>query len=856
MWKATLKGLLSHKLRLISTALAVILGVAFVSGSLVMTDTMGKLFEGLFADVLSGVDVSVRSEVQTPFGGRERVPEELVQTVAAVPGVKSAEGGVAGFAQVLDKKGNPIQNAGAPSFGVSWGRVSDLTPFKIRSGSPPEGASDLALDAATARKYKFKLGDEIQIVALGAAEPFKLVGIMGFGSQDNLAGATISAYELRTAQRLFDAAGKVDGINAAATEGVRADTLAERIDTALEKKYEVITAADSTRETAREIKEGLSFFSTFLLVFAGIALFVGTFLIFNTFSIILTQRTREFGLLRALGATGAQIVKAVLAEAAIIGTLSSIVGLGLGVAFAAALKNVFELIGIDLPDGPTVFRARTAFVSIGVGVVVMLVSAIIPALRTSRISPVAALREVMPPPKSIRIRTIVGLVMAAIGAGVLIWGLNGDTGKGIQLVGAGVGVMFLGIAVMAPVLVRPVVKLIGLPLKTRGAITSRLAQLNAMRDRRRTASTAAALMIGLSLVTFVTIFVASTKASFEQVITKFFKADFIISNDSGEVVPPEVAGLLAGLKEVDVSTEVRRGPIAPDKTEWLKGSGSRQQQAQKFNSFTSAVDPALVNHVLDLGLTQGSVDALARGEVLIHKGRLANESANIVGKTIGLEFLDTGRKEFVVGGVFEAETLPGGFLISLDVFKQNYTKKDTFAVLVKLAPDVTESEGRKAIAKATKPYPQLQIQSKDDFFGEGARQIDQLLNLVRVLLALAIFIAAVGIANTLALSVIERTRELGMLRAVGMTRSQIRSMVRWEAVFIGLLGTVLGLVLGTFFAWAVTQAIEDEAFKHFVVPPISLLVLTVLAALSALISALLPARRAARLNILDAVAAE
>jgi putative ABC transport system permease protein len=851
MWNATIKGLLSHKLRLLLTALAIVLGVSFVSGTYVLTDTMKATFTDLFQNITKGTDVVVHT--RETFGGdqgdiRDPMPESLLKQikggdgVKGVDGVKVAEGSVNGFAQFVGKNGKPVTTGGAPTLGVSVSQAPELnSSTTLRSGQFPSGPDQVVVDARTASKQGFKVGDRVRILLQGPARTFTVSGIVGFGEADNLGGATLAGFELKTAQQVLNRPGKFDEIDVVAQPGVGQSELRDRISAALPAKYEAVTGADQAKRSADDINQALSFFTTALLAFAGIALFVGAFLIFNTFSIIVAQRTRELALLRCLGASRRQVLGSVLLESGIVGLVASLAGLGLGVVLAIGLRALLNAFGIDLPTTSTRFELRTVIVSLLIGVVVTLVSSFLPALKATRVPPVAAMRDgaATRPARSIRRRSILGSMVTLIGVGLLMLGLFRDTGNRVANVGAGVAVIFLGVAVLSPLIARPMASWIGWPFARVFRLPGNLARENAMRNPRRTASTAAALMIGVALVSFAGIFVASAKASFSGILDKSVVADYILTTRNFQGFSPELAKRLAGVPEVQAVTAIRNGG-------WkLNGKGQT----------LSGVDPAAYDELVRTETTSGSITALQSGGVAV-LDTVAKDHGWKVGSVIPMEFPRSGVQQESVKAIYKDNSLNGSYMLSLADYQKGYSDQLDSLVIAKARPGADVAAARAAVDRVAADFPNVRVQDQAQYKADTGKQLDQLLNLVRGLLFFAIVIALFGIVNTLALSVYERVRELGLLRAVGATRRQLRSMIRWEAVIIAVLGAVLGLVLGVFFGWAMSRALASQGFSEFAIPSGQLVLYVVLAALAGILAAILPGRRAARVDMLRAITTE
>jgi putative ABC transport system permease protein len=848
VWRATLKGLLAHKLRLALTSLAVVLGVAFVAGSFILTDTLNATFTKLFAEANAGTDVIVRAVAafdQPPGGGtgsgRERISSDLIQTVDGVNGVKAAAGSLAGYAQLVGSDGEAVSGSpGAPNLGVAWTDNKELNPLVIRDGRGPEADGELVVDLATATKNDIAVGDRLRVLFQGPAEEFTVVGLVGFGDADNLAGATLVSFTLPTAQRVFQSEGLVDEIAVEADPGVTSDELLGRIAPVLPPKVEVVTGKTAADEAAQQVQQGLSFFNIALLVFAGIALFVGAFIIFNTFSIIVAQRTRELAMLRALGATRGQVTRSVMAEALIVGLVSSVIGIGLGFLVAIGLQALLDAFGLALPSSAAVFKARTLIAGLLVGVLTTFVASVFPAIRASRVPPVAAMRDAEPSVSRFSTRRLVaGLIVLALGVAVLLIGLFAGGSTAGARVGLGAMVTFIGVAVLSPLIARPLSRWIGAPLALFFGQPGKLGRDNAMRNPRRTASTATALMIGLGLVAFVAIFAASLKASSNKILDETLKADFVITTSQFTGFTPQVAADLEALPELSAVSEFRQAPFRfHDQTKFVGGT-----------------NPDTIEDTVTLDVVSGSVEGLNDGGVLVFQDE-AEANGWTVGDTIPMEFIATGVQQVPIVGIYAENRLVGSYLVSLDTFEQNVTEQLDFVVVAKIAPGVTPDDARAAVDRVTEGYPNVTVNDQTEFKAQQADQIDQLLGLISALLGLAILIAFFGIVNTLALSIFERTREIGLLRAVGMTRRQVRSMVRWESVIIAVLGAALGIAVGIFFGWALVAALADQGISELAVPVGQLVLYVVIAAVFGVLAAIGPARRASRLDILRAITVE
>ena len=850
MRRATLKSLLAHKLRMLLTAAAIVIGVSFVAATFVLTDTIDHTFETLFDELTAGTDVSVRgtdafgeSESGSDDGGdgdgRERIPAEVLDTVRAVPGVRLAAGTVGGYAQLVDKDGDAISPAGAPTIGASWVDSPELSPLGIRAGRAPRADGEVVIDAGTARRAGFAPGDRVTVLTQGPAETFTVVGTAGFGEADNLAGATLAAFDLPTAQRLLGAPGRLDTVEVTAAEGESPSAVQRRIVAVLPPGVEAVLTATIAEENRAEVKEGLRFLRIALLVFAGVSLFVGTFVIFNTFSIIVAQRSRELALLRALGATRGQVSRSVQLEAVAVALVASAVGLAVGYGVAVGLQRLLEALGIDLPSSETQFRARTAVVSMTVGVVVTWTAAIVPAARASRVPPVAAMRELEPVEYRFpRRRLALGLAVTSAAVGILLQGLFGGVSNPAAVVGSGALGVFLGVTVLSPGLAGPLARVIGVPLRLLGQ-PGKLGRRNAVRNPRRTASTAAALMIGLGLMAFAGVFASSIKVSAGAALEETFRADFIVQTGGFSDFSPEAAAAL------------RREPLVGAVSEWRFGQWHDGERTRSL----FAVDPRTLDEVVDLDVRTGRLTDLGPGGVLVHDEEAARRGLE-VGDTLTMRFARTGPRPMQVAGLFAEKRLGDDYLISLADYEQNFTEQLDSVVLVKAATGADRADARAAVDWALEAFPNVEVRDQAELRELQEDRVDQLLGLLSALLGLAVLVALFGIANTLALSIHERRREVGLLRAVGMTRRQVRSMIRGEAVIIAVLGAVLGVAVGVFLGWAFVTSLGDEGLGRLSVPARQLALYVALAGVAAVVAAVGPARRAARLDVLAAIAAE
>jgi putative ABC transport system permease protein len=847
-----LKSLAGRKFRTVLTALAIVLGVAMMSGAYVLTDTIDKAFDAIFVDSYAGTDAVVTGkDPGFSFEGESAtappIPEETLERVRQIEGVEVATGAVQDFqAKLLRPDGEPIDTGGAPSFAFGLETDTDyerFNPLNLVEGRWPSGEGEVAVDEGVADEEDLQLGDRIGVAALGPAQEFEIVGIAKYGDLSSIGGATFAIFDIPTAQKLLDKEGKLDAVQAAAADGTTPEQLTQRIRTALGDEFTVRTGVEEANEQSSEIATFTTIIRYFLLSFAAIALFVGAFVIFNTLSITVAQRMREFATLRTLGASRRQVLRSVILEAFVIGLGASIVGLFSGLGLAIGLNALFKALNLDLPQTETVFATRTIVVSLLVGTLVTLVAGLFPAIRATRVPPIAAVREgaTLPPGRFARFTPyiaslIVALAVFALGYGTLADSLG--TGDRFSLLGVGVLALFIGVAMLSSRLVRPLVRLVGIPARRIGGAAGKIAERNAQRNPGRTAATAAALMIGIALVTFISVLANGLRVSNSDAIERQIQADLIVTSQDGySEFPAAVGTAVADVDGVETVSNVRQD-IAQ-----IEGDGA---------NLTGLDDR--VAEVYDFRWEEGSDEVLtqlgANGALL--PNNVAEDRDLAVGDTVTVRSTSNETKDFVVRGIYEGSPfypLLGSVSVSQEAFDELYERpRNRFTLL-----NATDTTATKAsVESALESFPDTRIQTRDEWIDKEDQEIQQFLLLLYVLLALSVIVSLFGMVNTLALSVFERTRELGMLRAVGMTRRQTRRMIRHESVITALIGAALGLPLGIFLAALVTNALGQYDIR-FELPLGQLIVLTVVAVIAGLLAAITPARRAARLDPLTAL---
>jgi putative ABC transport system permease protein len=847
--KLALKGLLARKLRTVLTGFAVVLGVAFVVGTFVYTDTIDASFKDLFERTSVGVDVAVTTKlaVERQFGEQRPMPESVLGQVSGVDGVAAVTGSVSGNASLFGRDGKLIQSGG-PGLVVSAQDQKRFEALDYPQGAAPSGPGEVALDKATADKRGFKVGDQIKIAGRAPARSYRVAGIATLGDLESF-GLPTAIMVRPEAQRVLGLPGRLTEVDAAAAGGTSPDELKARIAARLGGGYVVRTGKEQAEKAASDISNALGFIKVALLVFAGVALFVGAFLIYNTFAVTVAQRSRELALLRVLGASRGQLLRSVLAETAVIGVLASAVGIAVGLVLAPALRALLNAFGLTLPSTVTVIEPRTIVVGFAVGILATMISGFVPARRATRVEPVAAMREAVTPGagRLRRRRVVLAIALVVVGLAGLFGGLFGglQASAAASLLGLGAVLMIFGVALFAPLLVRPLARVVGSPLGRIQGLTGRLARENAIRQPQRTAVTASALMIGLALVVFVTIFAAGLRASVDTVIDQQIDAVAIVLHKDGfSPLPARIEQAAASAPGVQTVSALRSDT---GKIDGVSGTTA-----------TTGVDPRTITSLLRLKWEQGS-DATLRGltdsQVVVDKG-FAKANGLKVGGRIDVTTPKGRKVHYEIAGVFVNRVgLTGNVIATSASMAADWDTRDDAVVLVGGRPGADPGQVVAGLGRALSAFPAADPQTLAAFKKQQGKQVDQLLGLVFALLSLSVIVALLGIVNTLALSVHERTKELGMLRAVGMSRRQVRRMVRAEAVITAVIGAVLGTVLGIAFAAIVSRPLASQGFA-FTLPVGTLALLLVLAALAGVLAAIQPARRAAKVDVLRAVTTE
>ncbi|MFI1647616.1 ABC transporter permease [Streptomyces avidinii] len=850
MFRTALRNVLAHKARLLMTVLAVTLGVAFVSGTLVFTDTLKKSLSGQSAKDYAGVAVSVTSYGQgrNAQGEREGEPglsQATLDKVKALPGVASVSGRVTGFAGVGDENGKLI-GSGWSNQGANYTPVKDGKDprYTFVQGAGPAKADEIALDRATADQGKYKVGDKVRVATNGPVKEYSLAGV--FTTEDGAvqAGGSLVLFETKVAQELYLKPGYFMEMSVAAKDGTSADKLLADIKPLVDSKHtKAQTGAELAKKQAKDIEEGLGQMGTMLLVFAGISLFVGIFLIYNTFTMLVTQRTKELALLRAVGANRGQVMRSVLAEALVVGAVSAVVGLISGIGLAVAMRSAISSFGAKLPGGDLVIAPGTIIAALVIGILVTTIAAVLPAWRTGRIAPVAAMGSAHLPAtsKSLVVRNVIGSIISVLGIGLVVLGVSTGGDNGRMSIGAGAFFMLIGMIVLLPLLSRPVIGAVRPLLQKVFGVPGKLASQNAVRNPRRTAVTAASLAIGLTLVTTLSVLGITVGKVVDRMSTEKLKADYKVSMAGGmgylDKSVAETLGKTPGIKAVSPQTSGY----------FMVGDDFRS---------ASGVNPAAIGQLLNIETVSGSVDSLGKGEVLVAE-KTAKSQNLAVGSTIKVKYEDGQEGTLKIGSVYkDMEGLLSPFVLDDKILAQHSEESAVSEVYVNVEGGASKA-GQQKVVDALGKNPAINVATQQDMRNEMGGMINTMLNVMYGLLGMALIISVLGVVNTLAMSVFERTQEIGMLRAIGLDRGRVKNMIRLEAVVISLFGATLGIAIGIFLAWAVGTTMAKAMPNYELILPWDRIgIFLLLAAVVGVLAAMWPARSAARLNMLTAIKTE
>jgi putative ABC transport system permease protein len=843
MIRLTLQGLWARKRRVVGTATAIILGVGFLSATLVLGATLDDSFGTVFRTANAGTDVVVRSATSIDSDqGRQRatLDDGTLERVAEVPGVARAVGAITGTAQILGADGAPLGGQGPPTDAGNWIDDATLNPYHVTSGRVPTKVGEAVIDAKSAADGGISVGDTATIRTPDPVE-VEVVGLVGFGDATSMAGATYVGLTDAQAIDLLGEPGRVSDVRVRG-DGTRSDAdLRDAVAEVVPAEAEAITGAQLTAEQQEDIQgDFLGFLKTFLLAFAGVALVVATFSIANTFTILATQRSRESALMRAVGASRSQVLAVAMIEAGTIGAVASAVGVAAGLGLALGLKALLAGFGLDLPGNGLVVEAGPMAAAFSIGLVATLVAATLPAIRSSRIAPVEALRDAaVESTATSRVRAAIGAVLAVVGVGVVLTATRSADGAAAR---AGIGslLVFVATVTLGPVIARPAAAVVGAPVAGGRGLVGQLARRNAMRNPRRTAGAALALVIGAAVVALFATFGASLRQSIDQTVQQTFGGDLVVMQDSfsGAGLSPKLAPAIAALPEVEHTVALSGVTATVDGTV----------------VYPTAGDPEAMADLLDLDVQQGDLGGLQRGQLAVSTGYAEDHDLGL-GDDLTLAFADGASTTFEVGAVYGVGELLGDLVMTQADWTPHELRPGNVAVLVGLRDGTSLQQGRTAVEAVAAVHGSPKVEDRDQYIDRVAGQVNQLLTLVYGLLVLAILIALIGLANTLSLSIHERSRELGLLRAVGLTRGRLRAMVRWESVITAVVGTVVGLGVGTFLGWGLVRALgaQDE-FISFQLPTGALVVVLALSIGAGVLAAVRPAHRAAKLDVLTAIA--
>lgn len=829
--------------RTLAILFAITASVSFVVGSFVLADSLRATFNSLFQELGQDVDLEIRAA--QPFetdDARDPVDVAIADTISQVDGVGTVEPTLQRFAQLIGSDGEAIVPTGGPTLGVSWQGDDGIQGITVKEGRAPSGPDELAIDKATADNENFAVGDTISYLTDVGTFQGTITGTVGLGSADSFGGAQLVALDLDTALVNFGADSKVDAIDIALTDGADVSAVQRAIEDVLPPQTEVVTGEQVAQETSDDVNQFVNVFGTGLLIFAFITAFVSAFIINNVFQITIGQRLRELALLRAVGASGRQVRWMISIEAFVLGVLATVIGIGGGLLVARGLVAAFDAAGAGFPDTQTVLQVRTIAVAALVGIGITMASVIVPSRRAAKIPPVAAMRPELGFAAMGSRRLVAGVVATSIGVTMFLIGLflrPGGTPGLIGFAGIGALVLFLGIASLSSTVATPVTRVIGWPIEKLFKVPGALARQNVARAPRRTSSSASALMIGVALVSSTAVFASSLRSSLVDTLESAISADYIVTDAGFQGLSPVVSETLAEIPELEAVTPIRGI------------SGQVDGSTKNFG----AVDPVAFEKLVDPDLIDGTVADLGPNELLLHKDPAADLGAS-VGSTVAVTFQNGVEQTLTVAGIFGDATF-GNWLIGLDTLADvSDAPARDFFVIAKLADGIDAATGDAAVQAAMEPFPQANIQTNAEFLDSQEAQINQLLIIITLLLAFAILIAILGISITLALGVFERTREIGLLRAVGMNRRQTRRSVRWEAVIVSIFGAVIGIVVGTFLGVVLSLAVPDDVISKLAFNPAIIVAILVGAVIAGLVAALYPSYKASNMNILESIATE
>lgn len=859
MIKVALRGLAGRKLRAALTGIAIVLGVAMISGTYILTDTIDRAFQTLFTESYSGTDAVVTGKgLDISIDGEKPPPppvdSSILDDVRSVPEVELATGSVLDdrSAKLLTPEGEAVNSEGFPTlaFGIDTSpEYAQFNPLNILEGRWPTSSDEVVIDAGTADKQGYEVGDEVLVRTLQPVQEFELAGVAQYGDVDSLGSLSFVVFTIPTAQELLGREGQYDAISAAAREGVSEDDLVAAIQPVLPEEAEAVSATAEAEEQSNEVSEFTKFFRYFLLAFAGIALFVGAFVIFNTFSITVAQRTREFATLRTIGASRRQVLGSVILESLVIGLVASLVGLALGVVLAEGIEALFRNLGVELPTAERVFAARTVVVALAVGVGITLLAGLFPAVRATRVPPIAAVREgaALPHSRFHRFTPWVAAIVVVLAVLALARAMFADelsTGDRLLSIAGGVLFLFLGVAMLSSHLVKPIARAVGLPARRAGGVAGRLASGNAVRNPGRTAATAAALMIGIALVSFIATLTNGMKASNREAIEEQVVADYVVTSLDGYTPFVSTAGdALAASPVPEVVTSVRSDGALVDGESVSVGG----------------IEPDTISEAYVFDWREGSNDVLATlgTTKALLSSTYAEDNDLSVGDVLSVRSTADRSAEVTVVGIFEPPPfypLLENVNVSTELFDTLYDRPRNQWTWANVPGDPNE-ENRAQLEEAIAGYPDTQLETREEWIDREDADFNEFISFLYVMLTLAVFVSIFGMINTLVLSVYERTREIGMLRAIGMTRRQVRRMIRQESIITALIGAAIGLPLGIFLAALVNRALSQFDVR-FAIPWAQLVVLTIVAVIIGILAAIMPARRAAKLNPLEAIAYE